>query len=92
VRLTHSKSKPAEGEAPAQAEPTAKKAQLNVNSLNLEAANEGNWGNALKVRIEYVDTNVIRDAEAKKLFNITDLDNRKGQQELFRNVSVLPNH
>ncbi|MBN3947591.1 MAG: phage tail sheath family protein [Nostoc sp. NMS7] len=92
VRLTHSKSKPAEGEAPAQAEPTAKKAQLNVNSLNLEAANEGNWGNALKVRIEYVDTNVIRDAEAKKLFNITVLDNSTDQQEVFRNVSVLPNH
>ncbi|MEH2388698.1 MAG: phage tail sheath subtilisin-like domain-containing protein, partial [Nostoc sp.] len=103
VRLTHSKLKqaegqtpgenptPAEGQTPGQTEATAKKAQLNVNGLNLEAANEGSWGNALKVRIEYVD-NVIRDAESQKLFNITVLDQKTGQLEVFRNVSVLPNH
>ncbi|MEH2008518.1 hypothetical protein [Nostoc sp.] len=100
VRLIHSKSKLPEGQAPdqgqdqvpAQTEATAKKAQLNVNGLNLEAANEGSWGNALKVRIEYVDINVKRDAESQKLFNITVLDKNTGQLEVFRNVSVLPNH
>ncbi len=98
VRLTHSKLKQAEGQAPAEGqtsgetEPTAKKAQLNVNGLNLEAANEGSWGNALKVRIEYVDTNVRRDANEQKLFNITVLDQNTSQLEVFRNVSVLPNH
>ncbi|MBN3925371.1 phage tail sheath subtilisin-like domain-containing protein [Nostoc sp. NMS4] len=95
VRLIHSKSKQPEGQdqAPAQTEATAKKAQLNVNGLNLEAANEGSWGNALKVRIEYVDNKVKRDADSQKLFNITVLlDNNTGQLELFRNVSVLPNH
>ncbi|WP_414519813.1 phage tail sheath family protein [Nostoc sp. PCC 9305] len=98
VRLTHSKLKqaevqtPAEGQTPGETEPTAKKAQLNVNGLNLEAANEGSWGNALKVRIEYVDTNVRRDANEQKLFNITVLDQNTSQLEVFRNVSVLPNH
>ncbi|MEH1770885.1 MAG: phage tail sheath subtilisin-like domain-containing protein [Nostoc sp.] len=101
VRLIHSKLKQAEGqalpegqappfgEAPRQTEATAKKAQLNVPGLNLEAANEGSWGNALKVRI---DINVIGDAESQKLFNITVLDQNTSQLELFRNVSVLPNH
>ncbi len=98
VRLTHSKLKQAEEQASAEGqtsgetEPTAKKAQLNVNGLNLEAANEGSWGNALKVRIEYVDTNVRRDANEQKLFNITVLDQKTSQLEVFRNVSVLPNH
>ncbi|PHM08298.1 phage tail sheath family protein [Nostoc sp. 'Peltigera malacea cyanobiont' DB3992] len=97
VRLTHSKLKQAEGQAPAEGqtpgetEPTAKKAQLNVNGLNLEAANEGSWGNALKVRID-IDIKVRGDAESEKLFNITVLDQKTGQLEVFRNVSVLPNH
>ncbi|MEH2154079.1 phage tail sheath family protein [Nostoc sp.] len=91
VRLTHSKLKQAEGQTPGETEPTAKKAQLNVNGLNLEAANEGSWGNALKVRID-IDIKVRGDAEPEKLFNITVLDQKTGQLEIFRNVSVLPNH
>ncbi|MEH2372445.1 phage tail sheath family protein [Nostoc sp.] len=91
VRLIHSEPKPAEGEAPAQPEATAKKAQLNVRGLNLEAANEGSWGNALRVRIDKVETSIISDADTRKLFNITVLDNNTGQLEIFRNVSVLQN-
>lgn len=61
------------------------KAQLSVDTLLLEAANEGAWGNKLTATIDH---NVKGD-NAANLFNLTVEDNGTGLIELFRNVSVL---
>ncbi|TVP69191.1 MAG: phage tail sheath family protein [Rhodobacteraceae bacterium] len=55
--------------------------------LNLEAANGGTWGNALRAR---VDHNVA--GGAVDLFNLTIRDASTGAVEVFRNVSVDVNH
>ena len=69
------------------------KASLNVNDLNLEAANEGAWGNFLRSRIDY---NVHpEENEANDLFNLTVVEWANGnisQYEVFRNVSVKQDH
>lgn len=60
------------------------RAQLTVGGLNLEAANEGVWGNNLRGRIDY-DT---RDPSDTNLFNLSIRDTATGQTEIIRNVSV----
>ncbi len=58
---------------------------------NLEAANEGNWGNALAV---VIDHNVSSDVatsfglSASDLFNLTVRDTNTGVTEQFRNLTV----
>ncbi|KAA3657734.1 MAG: phage tail sheath family protein [Chloroflexi bacterium] len=64
------------------------KATLIVDTLTLEAAYEGSWGNNLRAR---VDHDVSGD-DAANLFNLTIRDDATGQTELFRNVSVVGNH
>jgi uncharacterized protein len=61
------------------------KAQLKVDSLDLEASSEGAWGNQLRARI---DTNMIGKTAADKSFNLTVRDLGSGATEVFRNVSV----
>jgi phage tail sheath protein FI len=53
--------------------------------LNLEAANEGAWGNKLRARIDYG----VKTAPAN-LFNLTVTNTETGQTEVFRNLSVDP--
>jgi phage tail sheath protein FI len=65
------------------------KARLTVGGaavpLNLEAANEGAWGNNLRARIDYdVKT------DPPNLFNLTVKDTKSGQTEIHRNLSVDP--
>jgi phage tail sheath protein FI len=55
-----------------------------ANPLNLEAANEGAWGNNVRVR---VDTDVKGPGSAT-LFNLSAKDTATGVVEVFRNVSV----
>ena len=51
--------------------------------LNLEAANEGTWGNSLRARIDYdVKAGTIN------LFNLTVKDTNTGSVEVHRNLSV----
>jgi phage tail sheath protein FI len=72
--------------AAANAAVPAIKAQLVVNTLNLEAAYEGTWGNALRARIDH---DVVGSAD---LFNLSVKDGGTGQIETMRNVSVVPTH
>lgn len=51
--------------------------------LNLEAANEGVWGNDLRARIDYA----VKDG-ALDLFNLTLKNTKTGQTEVHRNLSV----
>lgn len=66
------------------------KAQLKVgttNALTLEAANEGAWGNALRVRIDYD----VKEGAAD-LFNLSIRDGLTERVEVFRNVSIVSGH
>ena len=56
--------------------------------LNLEAAYPGEWSNSLRAR---VDHDVI-GPDAANIFNLSIKDGGTGQVELFRNVSVQPDH
>ncbi|MDD4653621.1 MAG: phage tail sheath subtilisin-like domain-containing protein, partial [Methanothrix sp.] len=67
------------------AAPTAK-ALLSAGSLNLQAANEGSWGNQIEASIDWD----VKDPNSD-LFNLTITDGT-GQAEVFRNVSVAQNH
>jgi hypothetical protein len=64
------------------------KATLSVNSLNLEAAYEGDWGNFLRARIDHD----VKGPDAANLFNLSIRDGKTGQVEVFRNVSVVAGH
>jgi len=64
------------------------KARLSANGLNLEAATEGAWGNQLQARIDH---DVI-GPDAAILFNLSVRDGSTGDVEVFRNVSVQPDH
>ena len=61
------------------------RARLGVGAtpLNLEAANEGAWGNDLRARIDYD----VRDGAAD-LFNLTITNTKTKQVEVHRNLSV----
>jgi phage tail sheath protein FI len=64
------------------------KARLSIDNLELEAANEGSWGNKLRARIDY---DVVGE-DAEDLFNLSVLDGDTRVVEMFRNVSVRSNH
>ncbi|CAN5872739.1 hypothetical protein BH10CHL1_BH10CHL1_42570 [soil metagenome] len=64
------------------------RAQLTLDTLNLEAANEGSWGNLLRARIDYD----VRGDDSPLLFNLTVRDGGTGQLETFRNVAVQTDH
>ena len=60
------------------------KAQLTADSLGLEAAYEGTWGNQLRARIDVR----VSDDLAGKAFNLTVREPETNVTELFRNVTV----
>ncbi|MCP4127232.1 MAG: phage tail sheath family protein [Gammaproteobacteria bacterium] len=61
------------------------RARLSINGLILEAANEGAWGNSLRVRVDH-------DVSDSSLFNLFVQDGTTGDVETFRNVSVEMDH
>jgi len=63
------------------------KATIDANGLNLAAAWEGTWGNALRAR---VDHDVA--GGAANLFNLSVRDDTSGVVEVFRNVSIDAGH
>lgn len=76
----------------------ASTAQIDANGLDIEAANEGTWGNTLRVRIDHdvpaqasphplpwVDANGLTSSD---LFNLTVRDTATGAQETFLNVTI----
>jgi len=64
------------------------KARLSVDTLNLEAAYEGAWGNQLRARVDHD----VKGDGAADLFNLSVRDGLTGTVEQFRNVSVVKGH
>jgi phage tail sheath protein FI len=67
-------------------------AVLDVNGLALRAASPGEWGNALRVRVDHDTRPLLPGEAADSLFNLAVKDAKTGQVELFRNVSVTAGH
>ena len=88
---TVAETKQAAADAVAAAAPTTR-ASLSVDTLKLQAASPGAWGNQLRAR---VDSDVTDAAAARygltkdKIFNLTVRDMGIGFTESFRNVSVV---
>ncbi|MGE3977727.1 MAG: phage tail sheath family protein [Nitrospira sp.] len=83
VRLYHPES--GEGAKAAQA-------KLTADSLGLEAANRGIWGNKLRARVDH-NTRPLQPGEAAdSLFNLTIRDGETGAIESFRNISITAGH
>nr|WP_228536787.1 phage tail sheath C-terminal domain-containing protein [Nocardia sp. XZ_19_231] len=64
------------------------KASLSIGSIALEAVSEGSWANALRARIDHD----VAGPDSVNLFNISVRDGTTRSVEVFRNVSVEPNH
>jgi phage tail sheath protein FI len=75
-------------EAAASAQAPLTKARLAVDTLNLEAAYEGTWGNYLRARVDHD----VKGDDAANLFNLWIRDGLTGGVEQFRNVSVVAGH
>lgn len=56
--------------------------------LSLEAANEGAWGNNLRVRLDNKTRALVTGEVSGSLLNLTVKDNATGAIESFRNVST----
>jgi uncharacterized protein len=63
-------------------------ARLSVNTLELQAASAGKWGNALRARIDHD----VKGPDATNLFNLSIRDDTTEILEVFRNVSVVAGH
>jgi phage tail sheath protein FI len=62
------------------------KARLAIDTLNLEAANEGVWGNNLRGRVDYD----VKGPNAANQFNLGIKDTATGIIEYIRNLSLQP--
>jgi phage tail sheath protein FI len=81
VRVFHADT--GNGAPPAQA-------RLTVDSLGLEAAYPGTWGNELRARVDH-DTRPLEPGEAaNSLFNLSVRDGLTGEIEQHRNLSITP--
>jgi phage tail sheath protein FI len=63
------------------------RARIDWDTLRLEAASEGSWGNRLRIRVDYN----TKDPSVTTLFNLTVRDVGTGATETHRNLSVTPN-
>lgn len=69
------------------------RATLTHGSLTLEAANEGEWGNDIGIRVDTdikLPPNDPNQSDKANLFNLTVRDLKSGLTEVFRNVSKTP--
>ena len=70
------------------------KATLDVDGLELMAADEGVWGNNLRARVEKEEEDVLEEiaeiygVEKEELFNLTVCDTKTGAIEQFANVTI----
>lgn len=83
VRLYHAET--GTGAKPAQA-------KLTADSLGLEAASPGAWGNKLRARVDHNTRPALPGEAADSLFNLTVRDGETGAIESFRNVSITAGH
>lgn len=84
VRLFHSQ----EDTSP----PPLDKATISADTLDLEAAYPGAWGNGLKVKIDHDVSQEVADQQGlnlNELFNLTVEDGNSEARELHLNVSVV---
>ena len=68
------------------------KATLSWDDLALEAASPGAWGSKLRFRVDHDTRPPEQGEDGDKLFNLLVRDGETGQVEVFRNVSVDPEH
>ena len=74
---------------------TLKAGKEDANSLSLEAANVGAWGNKLRARVDRTFPKSITDEnthQTEKLFNLYIRDGETEEVETFLNVSVKLGH
>jgi phage tail sheath protein FI len=67
-------------------------AQFTLGDLGLAAADPGAWANTLRVQVAHVDDAELEtqfDVPAGSLFNLTVVDTVTGEQETFRNLTVV---
>jgi phage tail sheath protein FI len=83
VRLYHTET--GTGAKPGQA-------KLTADSLGLEAASPGAWGNKLRARMDHNTRPALPGEAADSLFNLTVRDGETGAIESFRNVSITSGH
>ncbi len=62
-----------------------------VGALNLEAIDEGSWGNTLRARID-TDVADATGSHPGVVFNLAVRDGSTGQVERFHDVSIWPDH
>lgn len=68
------------------------RASLSADTLALEAANPGAWGNTLRVRVDH-NTRPLQPGEAAdSLFNLAVRDGETGAIETHRNLSITSGH
>jgi uncharacterized protein len=65
---------------------------LAVNGITLKATYPGKWGNYLRARVDYQTRELLSGEAANSLFNLSIRDDRTGQIEQFRNLSIEPGH
>ncbi len=74
----------------------AKKSSISIGGAGgqweFEARSEGVWGLKLRMRIDHETRPTQGDEKPDSLFNITVFDKGTLEREVFRNVSVDPNH
>jgi hypothetical protein len=71
---------------------TKAKAILNAKTLTLEAAYPGAWANKLRARIDHDTRPLDNGSPDPDTFNLFIRDGETGTVEVFRNVSVKPDH
>lgn len=64
-------------------------ATVSADSLNLEAASSGDWGERLSVTITHPDPVINPGAAANEIFNLIISDSGTGTIETFNNISAL---
>lgn len=67
-------------------------AQFTLGDLGLAAADPGGWANNLRIQVEHVDDQELADqlgVPAGSLFTLTAADSVTGEQEIFRNLTVV---
>ncbi len=79
VRLYHPDSDP-------------EKATITYDTLSVEAASPGAWGNKLRIRVDHNTRDLLPGEAANSLFNLFVRDDGTGQIEEFRNLSITSGH
>ena len=64
--------------------------EMNGTTLKLEASNPGEWANDFEIIIDH-KIDKVKEINDSSIFNLNIIDNKKGTQESFLNVSTNSN-